>query len=326
MHHMQQRTARLTRWTAFVALAVLCGCAGSGPPPQDPVGWVAQLQQNIFDPHCLSAGCHNAQSQAGGLNLSEGASYDSLFNVVPNNPAAQSDGLLRVQPFKPENSFLLVKLTGPGSGEGSRMPLGMDPLPQSDIDFITAWILAGAPQGGTVGPTATWTPAPPSPTATLSPSPAATATITPTPADTSIATVTVTGTRPVTATGTSTPSPSPSPTATPTLSQFGEIQTTIFNTTCTDAFCHDAQGMSGGLVLIEGQSYGNLVSVPPQNAAALQAGLLRVDPGHPENSFLIVKLEGPTPAEGSQMPFGKTPLSAAQIQLISDWIAAGAPP
>jgi hypothetical protein len=330
MHHTRRRSARLTRWTALVALAALYGCAGSGVPLQDTAAdntLFGKMQADIFNQHCLSAGCHNAQSQAGGMNLSAGASYASLVNAVPNNAAAQSAGLLRVQPFDPTKSFLLVKLTGPGQGEGSRMPLGMDPLPQSDIDLITSWILAGAPLSGTTGPTPTPTPALPPATATLSPTPADTVTITPTPADTGTATATVTGSPPATSTPTDTPSPSPTPTATPTFSQFEEIQTTIFNTTCTDAFCHDTQGMTGGLVLVAGQSYGNLVNVRPQNQAALQAGLLRVDPGHPENSFIIVKLEGPTdPAEGSQMPFGKTPLSAAQIQLISDWIAAGAPP
>ena len=63
-------------------------------------------------------------------------------------------------------------------------------------------------------------------------------------------------------------------------------------------FCHDSIGMSGGLVLLEGQSYGNLVDVPPQNAAALARGLLRVTPDDPDNSFLLVKLIAPTSAEG----------------------------
>lgn len=90
--------------------------------------------------------------------------------------------------------------------------------------------------------------------------------------------------------------------------------------------------MSGGLVLVEGQSYANLltvtpsglVGVPPQNAAALNAGLLRVDPGHPDNSFLVIKLAGPPPIEGGQMPLGKPALSDAQMQLVRDWISAGA--
>jgi hypothetical protein len=82
--------------------------------------------------------------------------------------------------------------------------------------------------------------------------------------------------------------------------------------------------MAGGLVLIEGQSYANLVNVLPTNAAALNAGLLRVDPFLPDNSFLVIKLAGPPPIEGARMPLGKPPLSAAQMELIRGWISAGA--
>jgi hypothetical protein len=48
---------------------------------------------------------------------------------------------------------------------------------------------------------------------------------------------------------------------------------------------------------------------------------LRVDPGHPENSFLLVKLEGPPPDQGSRMPLTGAPLTDAEIQRIRDWIA-----
>jgi cytochrome c553 len=330
MEFSRQPLVRLTCWTACLALTLLSGCAGNGPPPQDPGGSFDQIQRTVFDQHCLSAGCHNAQSQAGALNLASGASYDQLVNVTPNNPVAQGSGLLRVQPLDPSNSFLLVKLTNPGTGEGTRMPQGMDPLSPSDIANIQQWILAGAPRTGTKGPTPTATAVPPSPTATPPPPPSPTATVTPTPADTGTATPTVTGTPPPTSTATVTPtvtateSPSPTPTVTPTLSAFGVIQTTIFNTTCVDAFCHDAEGMSGGLVLVEGQSYANLVGVTPQNLSARNAGLLRVDAGNPANSFLLVKVGNPPLIQGGRMPLGKLALSAAQIALINDWIAAGA--
>ena len=303
---------RRSGWAVLVVLALVAGCAGSGPAPAGGGSQFDQLQTNIFNQHCLSAGCHNAQSQAGALDLSAGVSYGELVNVLPNNPAALSAGLVRVKPFDPTTSFLLIKLTNPGPGEGSHMPLGMDALSPTDINAIQSWILAGAPPGGPVAPT-------PTPTEPPTPSPS------PTAADTATPSVTVTGTAPATSTPTATPSASPSPTVTPTLSAFGIIQTTIFNTTCVDATCHSVQGMGGGLVLVEGQSYANLVGVVPQNVAAANAGLLRVDPGLPDNSFLVIKLAGPPPIEGSQMPLGKTPLSEAQMQLIRDWISAGAP-
>ena len=304
------------RIALFVAVASLCGCAGNGPGSQSSGSAFDQLQVNIFNQHCLSAGCHNTQAQAGSMDLTTGLSYDQLVNVTPSNPAAQSAGLHRVVPFDPNSSFLLIKLTGPGPGEGSQMPQGMDPLSPSDIAAIRSWILAGAPRGGTAEPTVTPT-SPPLPTATASD--------TSTPSDTATPAPTVTGTPPSTSTVTPTASPSPSPTVTPTLSAFGQIQQTIFNTTCTDAFCHDLQGQMGGLVLVEGQSYANLVGVVPQNAAAAAAGLLRVTPNDPDKSFLVTKVAGQPPlVEGSQMPLGKTPLTAAQVQLIRDWISAGA--
>lgn len=305
------------RVALLCAVASLCGCAGNGPASQSGGSAFDQLQVNIFNQHCLAAGCHNTQAQAGSMDLTTGLSYDQLVNVTPSNPVAQSAGLRRVVPFDPNSSFLLIKLTGPGAGEGSQMPQGMYPLSPSDIDAIRSWILAGAPRGNTPEPTVT--PTPPLPTATASDSP--------TPLDTATPAPTVTGTPPSTSTVTPTASPSPSPTVTPTLSAFGQIQQTIFNTTCTDAFCHDAQGQMGGLVLVEGQSYANLVGVVPQNAAAAAAGLLRVTPNDPDRSFLVTKVAGQPPlVYGSQMPLGKTPLTAAQVQLIRDWISAGAQP
>ena len=333
----------LTRWLALAACALLCGCAGDGPPPTDTSDWFATIQRTIFDQNCLGSGCHNAASQAGALNLSSGASYNSLVNVVPQNPAAESAGMLRVQPVEPQNSFLMTKITMPGSGEGSRMPLGGNPLSQEDIDSIEQWILAGAPRTGTRGPTPTPTaPGPPrTPTAsatgteTQTPMATDTAPSTPTetltPTDTNSPTPTVTGSPPSTNTASQTPTdtptltPSASPTETPTPGLFPQVQE-IFNASCIDMFCHDLAFRSGNLVLVEGQSYAQLVDVVPDNAAARNAGLLRVDPGVVDNSFLVIKVEGPPPAMGFRMPFGKDPLSAEQIELIRRWIAEGAAP
>jgi hypothetical protein len=327
--------ALLRRCAALLALVSIYGCAGDGPSPQEISGEFAQLQRNIFNQHCLAAGCHNSQSQGGGLDLSDGVSYDELVNVVPENPAAASAGLLRVEPFDAQNSFLLIKLTGPGAGQGARMPQGMNPLAQSDIDAIRQWILDGAPRGNsTAVPTASATPVPTDtapPTETPPPSVTHTPTISPTAANTATATITVTGTAPATSTPTATatitetPSPSPTPTATATPGLFAQIQTTIFNQRCIDAFCHDLRGQSGGLVLIEGQSYAELVGVQPENVPARDEGLLRVEPFDPDNSFLVIKVEGPTnPAMGLRMPSGGLPLTAEQIQLIRDWIQQGA--
>ncbi|HUI27427.1 MAG TPA: Ig-like domain-containing protein, partial [Candidatus Kryptonia bacterium] len=140
------------------------------------------------------------------------------------------------------------------------------------------------------------------------------------------ATPTPTPTQPIASTPTI---PAPTPTATGSANPdatLANIQTNIFSVSCVDLACHSSLAQAGGLVLEPGKSHDQLVGVTAFNFAAQQAGLLRVKPGDPTNSFLMVKLTGPSPAQGSPMPFGKAPLTAAQLQLIRDWITAGAQP
>ena len=108
---------------------------------------------------------------------------------------------------------------------------------------------------------------------------------------------------------------------TPAPVSFDELQTTIFSPTCAMQFCHDAASHNENLDLSAGAAYANLVSVP-----SVESNLLRVAPGDPANSFLILKLTGPPPGQGSQMPSGLPPLPANQIQMIRNWILQGAQP
>ena len=305
---------------ALPAALLMYGCAGDGPPLSTATSAYDVIQQQIFNQHCLSAGCHNATAQAGNLNLTTGVSYGDLVNVTPDNAVAAANGLLRVEPFNPDNSFIIVKLTGPAPGEGTRMPQGMAPLSPSDIAMIRDWIADGAPppEGTAV---ATATPSA-SPTETLTPTVADTPTITPTPVDTGPPTPTVTGTPPPTATASQTPTASPTLTPLPWLPR---IQETIFNPSCAIMFCHDKATASGNLVLTADESYANLVNVTPDNAVARNRGLLRVVPDDPAQSFLIVKVTQPPLGEGSKMPLTGTPLTAEQIALLTGWIEAGAP-
>jgi hypothetical protein len=116
------------------------------------------------------------------------------------------------------------------------------------------------------------------------------------------------------------------PTATPTVpASLAVIQDTIFSPRCAIPTCHDAATNSGNLNLVSGQSYAELVGVEPDIDTAREAGLLRVDAGDPENSFLLIKLEGPPPIWGSRMPLTGALLSEEEVALIRRWIAAGAP-
>lgn len=321
------------------ALASLCfslaGCAGDGAPTTASTAAFDRLQREIFDLNCLSAGCHNSTSRAGNLVLSAGSSYDQLVGRMPDNPVARQAGLQRVAPFDADSSFLLVKLTGPGPGEGARMPLNGGPLSPADINLIRDWILDGAPSGEeVVSPTPTASPTstvPPTATPTSSP------TVTPIPPTATLPPTLppVTGTSLPTSTRTptptSTPTPTPTSTATPTAGatvSFARIQDEIFTLRCAVPSCHDSFSQSGSLVLEAGASYDQLVGVEPSTPAARNAGFLRVDPGAPDNSFLLTKLELPEPTIelGSPMPLIGDRLSEMEIQLIRDWIAQGALP
>jgi len=115
------------------------------------------------------------------------------------------------------------------------------------------------------------------------------------------------------------------PTPTPTLlAKFAAIQSEIFSPRCAIPTCHDSTARSGDLVLAADQSYDELVGVEPDIDTARMAGLLRVDPGDPENSFLLVKLVGPPPSQGSRMPLTGALLSDGEVALIRAWIEAGA--
>ncbi len=99
---------------------------------------------------------------------------------------------------------------------------------------------------------------------------------------------------------------------------FQEIQSTIFTPICTA--CHVGAGAPRGLRLDEANSFALLVNV----ASSEVPGLLRVNPGDPDQSYLVQKIEG-TAAVGGRMPLGGPPLAQDRIDLVRNWIAAGAP-
>ena len=109
-------------------------------------------------------------------------------------------------------------------------------------------------------------------------------------------------------------------------SAYHDIQEYIFDKSCANSACHAGPANAGNLNLTYGLSYEDLVVGVPQNPAAAAAGMKLVDPGNPENSFLLTKLMGPTaPEQGARMPFGGGVLHDGKIEAIRAWIAAGAP-
>ena len=99
------------------------------------------------------------------------------------------------------------------------------------------------------------------------------------------------------------------------------IQTNIFNSSCAVSGCHVGENARMGLDLSEGMSRADLVGV----ASAEVPSLLRVDPGNPDDSYLVIKLEGSDPRlVGSRMPLNMPALSAEEIGVVREWIQNGA--
>jgi hypothetical protein len=101
---------------------------------------------------------------------------------------------------------------------------------------------------------------------------------------------------------------------------FESIQTGVFDQLCIS--CHiGATAPGGGLRLDDANAFALLVGVSStQNPA-----LLRIDPGNPDDSYLIDKLEG-TQTTGGRMPLGGTAIPQADIDVIRQWISDGALP
>lgn len=108
-----------------------------------------------------------------------------------------------------------------------------------------------------------------------------------------------------------------------------DLRDNVFTPNCSG--CH---GNSGGMTITGGavtneQVHAELLA-PAEAAGATgdSVGLNRVEPGEPDNSYLIHKLQGEpgilgTP--GGRMPAGGDPLDAGLIQMVRDWITFGAP-
>ena len=108
-------------------------------------------------------------------------------------------------------------------------------------------------------------------------------------------------------------------------STYHDIQDYVFDKSCANSVCHAAPANSANLNLTYGLSYQNLVGLTPQNPAAAAAGMKLVDPGNPDNSFLLTKLMGPAKPEfGAKMPFNAGSIHQAKIDAIRKWIEAGA--
>ena len=107
---------------------------------------------------------------------------------------------------------------------------------------------------------------------------------------------------------------------TPLTADFQSIQDNVFTPICSP--CHSGATAPQGLMLDAGHSYNLLVGVPSNEVPSLD----RVKAGDPDNSYIILKLQGSPGIVGSRMPLNETPLPQSTIDVIRQWITNGAPP
>lgn len=101
------------------------------------------------------------------------------------------------------------------------------------------------------------------------------------------------------------------------LSKLSNIQSKVFNQSCAISGCHGSTNTQAGLLLIDGNSFSNLVNVQ----STLFPSLKRVEPNNSANSVLIKILKGEI---SPRMPFNRNPLSPEVIDSIAKWIDNGA--
>lgn len=100
---------------------------------------------------------------------------------------------------------------------------------------------------------------------------------------------------------------------------FQSIQEHVFTPICSP--CHSGAGAPEGLMLDAAHSYNLLVGTPSTEVPTLD----RVKAGDPDNSYIVLKIQGSPGIVGARMPFGETPLPQSTIDAIRQWITNGAP-
>jgi hypothetical protein len=135
---MLARTSALAAVGLVVAAATLAGCPpGLSDPERFQSGCPSGFSvESMMRDKCSGSGCHSGSAPAAGLDLVSADAFARMYGK------ASSCGEALISPAGADQSLLLQKVDGTTTC-GARMPLGGDPLADSDVACVKAWITEG---------------------------------------------------------------------------------------------------------------------------------------------------------------------------------------
>ena len=99
-----------------------------------------------------------------------------------------------------------------------------------------------------------------------------------------------------------------------------QLSSEIFTPRCALSGCHSGGSPTGDMSLEADRIATEIINV----ASSGKPGEIRVVPGESANSYILKKLRGAGGISGSQMPLVGNVLTSEQLDLIAQWIDAGA--
>ncbi|MBT9555493.1 MAG: hypothetical protein IV100_05655 [Myxococcales bacterium] len=262
---------------------------------------IPEALASLFQQKC-GAGCHTGGSASGGLALDADKAAANLVGIKSVGGGSK----LRVVAGDSSASYLVQKVDGT-PGVVPQMPLGAA-LSATEVALISDWVDSLTPCTSTDGTTAT---------DAVDGTDATTATDAVDGTDATTATDAVDGTDATTATdavdGTDATTATDAVDGTPGACEVPEDIATLINSKC--AGCHTGGSKLGNFDFDPSRAVENAVEVKGTTGDTL------IEPGKPDDSYLMDKLKGSAGISGSKMPLG-APLTDGEIQAFADWITA----
>lgn len=91
---------------------------------------------DLFSRSCARVGCHAGSDPQLGMSLER----EQFFANTVNQPSLERPDLRLIAPGSPDSSYLYMKVTGHPEIIGAKMPMTGNPLSESEVASIEAWI------------------------------------------------------------------------------------------------------------------------------------------------------------------------------------------